>query len=135
MLSLDNVDVRCGDGWLGILRKMMDEINRADLKVHGLVAGERMGHLSIEYADAEPWLATAKVFLLAEFRSYYVCEVCGRPGEHRGDGPVWRTTRCAEHQSETPGRLIYDRSRTPWRRMSDGDWSYDVDGDTLKPRP
>lgn len=133
-MTLEDVDIRCGDGWVVILERLVDEINRADVKVAGLVADERNGHLSIEYADADPWLAAAKLFFLAECRSYYVCEVCGRPGEHRGDGPIWRSTRCAEHQSENPGRLIYGRVRTPWRRMSDGDWTYDVDADALKPR-
>lgn len=134
MPDLDDIDIRCGDGWVGIIKRMLDEISAADVKVHGLVVEERNGHLSIDYSAAEPWIAAAKVFLVAECRSYYVCEVCGRPGEHRGDGPVWRTTRCAQHQAANPGRLIYDSVKVPWRRMSDGDWAYDPVADALKPR-
>ena len=131
MLTLDDIDIRCGDGWRGILQRFVDDINRADLKVHGVVAEERSGHLSLDYNSPDPWIDVARVALLAECRSYYTCDICGQPGEHRGSGPIWRSTRCQEHRSPNPGRLIYDQHRTPWREMSDGRWRYDPAGDTL----
>jgi hypothetical protein len=131
---LDDVELRCGWGWLSILRKMMEEISRADVKVIGLVADEDQGRLRLDYASAEPWLVAAKVFLLAEFRSYYTCETCGRPGEHRANAVGWKHTRCAEHRPPPPndGTALYTKTRTPWRRMSDGDYAYDADGDRLE---
>jgi hypothetical protein len=131
MLTLDDIDIKCGAGWEGILQRMADEFNSSGLRVWGLVADERNGHLSMDYNTDEAFLDVARVMLLAECRSYYVCEKCGRRGEHRGEGPIWRTTRCEEHHPANPGRLIYDQHRTPWRQMSDGRWAYDPESDTL----
>lgn len=115
MLSIKDIDIRCGDGWLSVLEQMVDEISSADIKVSALVADEDQGRLRLDYASAEPWLVSAKIFLLAEFRSYYSCEVCGRPGVHRVNTVGWRHTRCVEHRPEPPneGRAIYTHTRTP----------------------
>jgi hypothetical protein len=131
---LDDIEIRCGPGWNGILRQMLNEINAADVKVSGLVAEEDQGRLRLDYAAAEPWLAAAKIFVLAEFRSYYTCDTCGRPGEHRVNSVGWKHIRCAEHRPPPPndGHAIYTKTRTPWRRMSDGDFAYDPDGDRLE---
>jgi hypothetical protein len=134
MLTIEDIEIRCGDGWIDILRKMVDEISAADVKVAGVVADEDQGRLRIDYAEAEPWLPAAKIFLLAEFRSYDVCETCGRPGEHRINAVGWKHTRCTEHRPLPPndGDVIYTEKRTPWRRMSDGDWAYYPIGDRLE---
>jgi hypothetical protein len=134
---LDDIEIRCGPGWNGILRQMLNEINAADVKVHGLVADEDQGRLRLDYASAEPWLPAAKILVLTEFRSYYTCETCGRPGEHRANEVGWKHTRCAEHRPPPPndGAAIYTQTRTPWRRMSDGDWAYDPAGDKLERMP
>lgn len=136
MLSLDDVEVRCGDGWLGILERLLDDINAADVKVSALVADEDQGRLRLDYASAEPWPMAAKLFVLAQFRSLYTCDVCGRPGEHRRNMVGWRHTRCAEHRPPPPndGVVVYDQTRRPWRRMGDGDWQYDPVADTLIPK-
>lgn len=134
MLTLDDIEIRCGDGWLSVIERMVDDINAADVKVHGLVADEDQERLRIDYSDAEPWFPAAKIFLLAEFRSYYTCETCGRPGEHRVNVVGWKHTRCAQHRPPPPndGTPMYTGTRTPWRRMSDGDYTYDLGGDRLE---
>lgn len=131
---LDAIEIRCDVGWNGVLRQMLNEINAADVKVVGLVAYEDQGRLRIDYAEAELWLSAAKIFLLAEFRSYYTCETCGRPGEHRVNSVGWKHTRCSTHRPAPPndGTAIFTQARTPWRRMSDGDFAYDPVGDRLE---
>lgn len=137
MLTIDDVDdCRCGPGWRSILQRMVDELNAAHLDVHALVAQEHQGRLRIDcnYDPARvPFVDVARIRLLAECRAYYICEMCGAPGEHRANAIGWRATRCAEHQTADmrSGRVVYDAVRTPWRQMSDGRWRYDPGSDVL----
>jgi len=135
-LNYNDIDNRVDIGWFGILERMVDEINRADVKVVGVVADEDQGRLRIDYASAEPWLAAQKIFVLAQFRSLYTCTHCGRPGNHRRTHMGWRHTRCADHLPDAPnvGRVVYDLIKTPWREMSDGKWRYDPLTDCLIPK-
>jgi hypothetical protein len=136
MLTIDDVEIKCGSGWVPIVQRMVDELNTSHLDVYAIVAEEHHGRLRIDHnydPAAVPFLDVARIMLLAECRSYYTCEICGSPGEHRADAQGWLATRCAEHRTPDmqPGRLVYDERRRPWRQMSDGRWEYDPVSDTL----
>lgn len=135
--ALEEVSMTHGGGWVDLIRRMLAEISAADVKVVGLVTTEDQGRLRIDYTSADPWPVFAKIAVLAQFRSLYTCEVCGRPGNHRRNSVGWRHTRCSEHLPLPPndGRIVYDLIRTPWKQMSDGRWRYDPITDRLVPKP
>ena len=119
-------------GWQDIVRRCADEI-ACDIDMFDL--DEDMGRLRISVDDVKVSKAVRRAFLLAQFRSLYTCPTCGRPGRHRQPPTGPRFTACNEH---TPpalrdfARVVYDRFNTPWRRMSDADWAYDDDSDSLE---
>jgi hypothetical protein len=131
--ALEEVSMSHGGGWVDIVRRMLKEISEADVKVVGIVTTEDQGRLRIDYTSAEPWPVAAKIFVLAQFRSLYTCETCGRPGQYRRNSVGWRHTRCSEHRPPPPndGEVVYDEKKSPWRRMSDGVYKYDVSEDKL----
>jgi hypothetical protein len=141
VLELNDVDVKCGDGWIGIVERMLDELNAAGLRVHGLVADEDQGRLRVDYntptsTTRDQSRAIMRIMLLAQCRSVYTCETCARPGEHRTNSVGWRSTRCLEHTApdKNGSRLIYDERRRPWREVPDGVVEYDPVTDQLIPK-
>lgn len=140
-LKISDVDFRCGDGWLGIVQRMLDELNESGLVVYGLVADEDQGRLRVDYntptsTTREQSRAIMRTLLLAQCRSVYTCETCGRPGEHRSNSVNWRSTRCQDHAipDKNGSRLIYDERRRPWREVPDGVVEYDPVTDQLIPK-
>lgn len=141
VLNLESVDVRCGDGWISTIERMLEELNEAKLPIIGMVCDEDQGRLRVDYYLPEELRDQsrdiARIVVLAEFRSLYVCEQCGCPGEHRRNADGWRVTRCLEHQTPDirEGERRYDEVRRPWRRTPDGDFEYDPGADRLVRRP
>ncbi|MBL0375381.1 hypothetical protein JJB09_25550 [Rhizobium sp. KVB221] len=134
MIRIEDVDIRCRDGWIPIIMRMVDELNAASLRMTGILCREAHGRLRVDYVErSEIFRAIGKVVVRAEFRSMYVCGACGAPGEHRRGKYGCLSTRCWAHQDleARAGTVRYDTHRKPWRRMRDGDWQYDPVADDL----
>lgn len=117
-------------GWHDIVRRCSDELA---IDAEHFDLDEDNGRLRISVTDVKLSRDVARAFVLAQFRSFYTCSVCGRPGRHRRPATGPRVTLCDEH---TPPHMIefavvYTERKTPWRRMSDGVYAYDVAGDRL----
>lgn len=117
-------------GWHDIVRRCSDELA---IDAEHFDLDEDNGRLRINVTDVKLSRDVARAFVLAQFRSLYTCSVCGRPGRHRRPANGPRVTLCDEH---TPPHMIesavvYTERKTPWRRMSDGAFRYDVVSDIL----
>lgn len=137
MINMSDVDVTdCPAGWISIVKRMVDELNDAGLVVDGIKAREGHGWLQVDYLGIGRHVFgdIGKVIVLAQFRSMYVCSICGEPGEHRRGEPYrFLSTRCAAHQDDEAraGTIRYDLVRRPYRRMTEGDLEYDPIGDAM----
>lgn len=98
----ESARVECGEGWAGIVGRLLDDIASVRLLAemsHFRILSVRqdLGFMKIDagydgfYEDGfRPSL------MLAEFRSRVTCEECGQPGHMRTtDG--WKRCRCDEH--------------------------------------
>lgn len=137
MIKITDVDMTsCPPGWVSLVERMVDELNAAGHDVEGIVAKEGHGWLQVDYLGIGRHVfgEVGKIIVLAQFRSMYVCSVCGNPGEHRRGEPYHLlSTRCPEHQDDEAraGTVRYDLVRRPYRRMTEGDLEYDPVADTM----
>lgn len=88
----------CGIGWIGILDSYFEVLDREmpEGAVYSLrQVKEKLGSLRIYDSSYGETTASAKAVTdahaLAEARSYYTCEVCGKPGRwsNRDEGYVY----------------------------------------------
>ncbi|ANL74274.1 hypothetical protein AMC83_PA00047 (plasmid) [Rhizobium phaseoli] len=129
--------VDCGDGWAGIVGKLLDGIattvglpEMSQFRI--LSVRQDLGFMKIDagyggiYDDVfRPML------MLAEFRSRVTCEECGRPGHMRTTNG-WKRCRCDEHSTpeerEQPPRPAW----TLGRETTKGFVWYDQAADELR---
>lgn len=136
-INFADVDVaNCPSGWIPLVRRMVDELNAAGHDVDGIVAREGHGWLQIDYLGIGRHVfgEIGKIVVCAQFRSMYLCSVCGAPGEHRRSEPYrFLSTRCPEHQDDEAraGTVRYDLNRHPYRRMTECDLEYDPVADAM----
>jgi hypothetical protein len=123
-ITLEDIDITCGPGWVPIIERLIEDLNAADVQISGIRALETHGRLRLHYTDIGKHIfsTVGKIMVLAEFRSMYVCEMCGKPGEFRRDEYLYLSTRCSEHQSAAAKA---GEHRRPYRRLHLGDFEYD----------
>lgn len=93
----------CYEGWVGILDNYFSVVDRElppDATYELRQVKEKLGALRIysstSDADDDYERAVGHARLLAEARSYHVCEICGAPGRW-GNRRGYLTTVCDEH--------------------------------------
>lgn len=87
-----------GDGWVGIVRRLLEGCRRAGIEMSVHQVKEKFGGLRF-YAST-PDESTTTLYRLvgeAEDEAERTCEECGRPGFLRTDRP-WIRTLCDEHK-------------------------------------
>jgi hypothetical protein len=82
----------CGDGWLPLIQKCIDELIKTGWNKEILQIKEKFGGLCIYAND----LSEERYKIIEKYKelSYQTCENCGRPGTIRGE--VWIRTLCNE---------------------------------------
>jgi len=80
-----------GDGWSGILDRLLTSIKEAGWDGKVVQVKEKFGGLRF-YCEGPPSLAVDTAIQLAEEESYSTCENCGAPSEARTGG--WVQTLC-----------------------------------------
>lgn len=128
----------CHEGWIGILDRYFDVVHRempptATYELRQLK--ETLGSLRIHDASHGETLSSVRAVThahrLAEARSYYTCEYCGRPGvwsERRG----YLTTVCEDHAVRDGDRAVrYEAEPCTYRDENGEWWIYDASADDL----
>lgn len=94
--EVDFEDHLCiGDGWKPLVRKLYDDLVAYGWDRNLYQCKEKYGGLRfyVGAAPGEQW----KLIRNAEEESMRVCQVCGKPGEHRVTHG-WYATTCDEHK-------------------------------------
>jgi hypothetical protein len=131
----ERIEFCCGVGWATLLDALFTRAAAAlngsseKLRVHQIK--QKLGGLRI-YIDDLPApfdAALCAMITEAEFLSFAICEVCGRPGRLMVDRFGWWTTRCEDHAppeakaNRHPPRQLFEAP--DGRRML---WTIDADG-------
>jgi len=90
----------CHDGWYQLIRKFAKKckehnLQHPDKPIVALIVKEKFGGLRIQGLSnmtEELWSTLREV----EEESFFVCEVCGKPGKLYVEN-YWYKTRCKEH--------------------------------------
>ncbi|AVA21954.1 hypothetical protein [Rhizobium sp. NXC24] len=128
----------CHEGWIGILDRYFAVIDRempptATYEIRQIK--EKLGTLRIYDSSYGETLSSVRAVTdahrLAEARSYYTCEYCGRPGvwsNRRG----YLTTVCEDHAVRDGYRAEpCEAEPTTYRDERGVWWVYDPDSDAL----
>ena len=81
-----------GDGWEPLIRELSEQITKLDATVQATQVKEKFGGLRFYINHATDEIGS--LISIAESKSYYICENCGKPGTLRTDG--WYVTACDE---------------------------------------
>ena len=134
-----NFGFECGIGWLGILDDYFGVVDRVmpEGGVYQLrQVKEKFGSLRIYDSShgetTESVKAVTEAHRLAEARSFYTCEYCGRPGRWSNRDGVLLTV-CEEHADDPDfGRAVPIASGAYTYSDAAGDWyRYDPETDAF----
>lgn len=134
----------CEVGWLSLIDGALTELDSFAVPYEVRQIKEKMGDLrlyiwppaELSADDQRRW---GDIIDLAEARSRYVCETCGRPGRLRKRPRGWYLTACEEHADSERGYAAPVEDDTFYRgRAADHGGSlpwerYDPDLDTWVP--
>ncbi|MBB4064015.1 hypothetical protein [Gellertiella hungarica] len=128
--SAEYVDV--GIGWLDIIRRFITDALPLDPALQVVELKEKFGALRILHdSDVDEVVLLQR---LAESRSAYACEICGRDGEIRLPPPGqagWRKCLCPDHMPDLMRDWLPPRRPPAWPMR--GRWyEYDRESDSLK---
>lgn len=104
---LNDVPIRCGDGWYDLLDELCTKLERIIIQqprehrpqYAATQVKEKYGLLRF-YIQGAPTPRMAELIRQAANASESICDVCGEPGDLKSDkGPrgYWVRTRCEEH--------------------------------------
>lgn len=94
----------CRDGWEPLIREASEELEKLIVKYKAdnpdLEWYPRASQVKEKYGSLRLYMTSetdemSKVIRIAEEKSSVTCEICGKPGELRGE--YWVTTLCDEH--------------------------------------
>lgn len=91
------------NGWLGLIKEMMEDINQLGWDKEVSQVKEKFGGLRFYINSMSNEIHNR--ITVAENLSYKVCEKCGEPGELRTD-IGWYLTLCDTHYTERKNKKI-----------------------------
>lgn len=124
--------VEVGVGWLNVIRRFIDAALPLDPALQIVVLKEKFGALRLLHdSDVDEVVLLQR---LAESRSAYTCEICGRDGEIRlpPEGRAgWRKCLCPDHMPAEWSDWLPPRRPPAWPMR--GRWyQYDRESDSLR---
>jgi hypothetical protein len=98
-----------GDGWMPLVKEVHTKLKHLDPNYTILQIKEKFGGLRYYFSPSPDCPEVVRDIMLdvtnvAEHRSTYLCELCGKHGELRDGG--WYKTLCNEHHEEREVKAI-----------------------------
>ena len=100
-LSIEDVLSHVGDGWHPIVRKLIEDLEKAGWDGRLSQIKEKFGGLRFYISQSyKKFPELYRLIAQAETDSLEICEICGEPGSGTSSGGYWVKTLCEAHDEE-----------------------------------